>query len=191
MVNIPTIFAEGDVPTAAQINGNFAAVGARSFRNADIAANAGIDRSKLGQRFVPGNIFISAIDYTADSDLGLDGTLVDPTPFDGLASSFVTLKQFYFRKPAGTSMWLATIDVHVMEATNSPQVRFAVDAIVFDPITVSTGVRYTLGNASTPFLAPLAPVSDGSLFQIAVQGGGSATIRGLDVSLATKMELSE
>lgn len=191
MVTVPTVFNEGDTPTAAQLNQNFAAVAARSLRNSDIATGAAIDRGKLAQRYVPGNIFLNAIDFTSDDDLGTIGSPEDPGMFTGLATSFVEIRRFYFRRPAGTSMWLCTIDFYVQEAVLSPQVRFRLDSVLFDPVTITAGNRYTLGNPTSPFVQPLVPISDGAVFRVEVQGAAGAQIRGLDVSLGTKMELVE
>lgn len=194
-ITVPTTFADGDVPTAAQLNGNFSAVAARALTNSDIAANAAIDRTKLAQRYIPGTIWVPAISYTADTDLGDDGGSNDPALFTGLDTSWVEIHRFYFRVPAGSSMWLAAVDVWVEEAANSPELRFLVDSTVVggsSALAVASGTKYSVA-ATNPFQNPQIPIADGSTFSVQLQdaGAGTSSIRGLDLSLFTKMELVE
>lgn len=186
MVSIPTTFSDGSVPTAAQLNGNFAAVGARSIRNADVAADAAIDRSKLAQRFIPGSIYIPAIPFSSGADLD-----AAPTAFSTIAATWEEINKYYFRVPAGTSMWLAAIDVWVNLATNDPELRFSVDSVVLgaSAITVASGQKYSVARTN-PFQNPLIPVEDGSVFSVEIQDGSSSTIAGVDLCLHTKMELT-
>lgn len=188
MVSIPTTFSDGDTPTAAQLNGNFTAVGARSIRNADVAADAAIDRTKLAQRFVPGTIMIPALDFTSNANL----EDANAASFTTLQSAWAEINRFYIRVPSGTSVWIAALDVWVEEAANDPDVRFLVDSVVLgaSAITVASATKYSVARTN-PFLNPLIPCSDGSVFSIQVQdgGGSNSEIRGMDVTLHTKMEL--
>lgn len=191
-VQIPYTAVDGTSLTAANFNGNFAALAARTVRNADIAPDAGIERTKLAQRFVPGHIFLPAISYTADADLGEAASTEDPANFTGLNTTWVEIARYKFRVPAGTEAFLCSAHLYNEEALFSPQVRLRVDTVTLGAteITLSgSNAEYEVIRGSDPFATPYTPIGNNSVFRVEVQGGATAEIRGLFVTLTTKMEL--
>ncbi|NJN63654.1 MAG: hypothetical protein HC882_01430 [Acidobacteria bacterium] len=191
MVQIPTIFVDGDTVTAAQLNRNFAVLAAKAIRNGDVSVDAGIDRQKLAQRYNPQTIFLTGIDVGADADLGTGGNA--PATFTGLDTSFVEIHRYFFRVPSSGSLWLTALDVFVRQVVNTAELRFSIDSIIIggSAIAVSSNLKYSVARPQ-PFENPMVPISDGSAFIVEVRdtAAGAAEIRGVDISIHLKSELT-
>lgn len=191
MVTLPHTLANDTAADADEVQANLDAIvsALADIRNADVADDAAIDRSKLAQGYFAPEVNVQVVPYNgAAANYASQTTSPMPTTMTTIARHRVVV-------PAGEVQWLAEVDIYVdahSGSTTDPEIRIDVDGNTVGgasvPITAAGWYRLRIG--STPYASPVYPVGSGSVIEIkAYDGGTDGELAGVNAILRFKRSL--
>jgi hypothetical protein len=192
VVALPFTISNGDAPNASPIQSNFSTLASaiNALRNANVAADAGIESRKLAQNYSPFLVVVPLLPASQGADLSSPGN------YGPFATSFGDIiGRFRVPVPNGRNLRLVSVDWYAMAVSGSPaiEVRLLVDgAVVGQAVPIdSSGTHFSIVN-SNPYQSELRDIADLTEFQPQIRqaSSGSGTCRGLTMTLAFKAELT-
>jgi len=197
-MTLPFTITNGTTADASQVQSRFDALEARlgNLKNADIAAAAGIENTKLAKPY-------QMIDVTMKL-IGTSGTVLAVGSTTGMFTinqAAMTAFAGKFRLPlrSGQQAWLASVEWYVARTDDNatgvwPKLDLTVDGVqvASQEFTIDTDDSYyTIANANE-YDSPLMPVTDQSVFipRIGATGspGTDAKIAEVTLTLTLKVE---
>lgn len=196
-MTIPFTLTNGSIADATQVQANFEALLARlgNLKNADIAAAAGIENTKLAK---PYQLLPFALKL-----IGTSGTVLAVGSTTGMytinQAAMTALDKFRLPLRSGQQAWLASVEWYVARTDDNstgtwPKLDLTVDGVQVgaQEFTIDTDDSYyTVANANE-YDSPLMPVTDQSVFipriGATASPGTDAKIAEVTLTLTLKVE---
>lgn len=192
-LQLPYTLSNGTTPDADEVTANLQTLRDKLglVRNADIIANAGIDKSKLSQRSASPPIVVILFPFGQSADWAA----TPPTPYT-LPAALTVMSRFRVSVASGQRAYLGVVEWCPEDVTiggaDYPQVDVQVDGVTIgQAVTLDTDAAYFRIANANPLTSPLYPLNDNSVVTLRVgkTGAGAASIRGLSVRLQLVTEL--